>query len=70
MSEKPSWLKSSVQIAFQLGPGLGITGPLPIKLFPFISRIEAWLQFSMKIPGQISAEIECTAISLRWEAPP
>jgi hypothetical protein len=70
MSEKPSWLKSPVQIAFQLGPGLGITGPPPIKLFPFISRIEAWLKFSMKIPGQISAEIECTAISLRWEAPP
>ena len=28
--------------ARQLDPGLGLTGPPPIKVFPFISQIEAW----------------------------
>jgi hypothetical protein len=26
----------------QLGPGLGLTGPPPAIVFPFISQIEAW----------------------------
>src|ERR1700722_15714564 len=42
MSEKPSSLKSPVPIAFQAGPGLGLTGPPPMSLFPFISQIETW----------------------------
>jgi hypothetical protein len=28
--------------ARQLGPGLGLTGPPPINVFPFMSQIEAW----------------------------
>jgi hypothetical protein len=28
--------------ANQLGPGLALTGPPPISLFPFISQIETW----------------------------
>ena len=39
-SEKPSSVKSPVPIAFQAGPGLGLTGPPPIKLFPFISQTD------------------------------
>ena len=27
---------------FQLGPGLGLIGPPPISLLPFISQIETW----------------------------
>src|ERR1700675_3500526 len=42
MSDKPSLLKSPVPIAFQAGPGLGLTAPPPINVFPFISQIEAW----------------------------
>src|SRR3984957_13233880 len=42
MSEEPSLLKSPVPIAFQLGPGFGLAGPPPSKLFPFISQIETW----------------------------
>ena len=41
-SEKPSSVKSPVPIAFQLGPGLGLTGPPPIRLFPFMSQTAAW----------------------------
>ena len=41
MSARPSPLKSPVPIAFQLGPGLGLTGPPPIGVFPFMSQIEA-----------------------------
>ncbi len=41
-SEKPSWLKSPVPIAFQSVPGLGLTGPPPIKVLPLISQIELW----------------------------
>jgi hypothetical protein len=33
---------SQTLTACQLGPGLGLTGPPPIKVFPFISQIEAW----------------------------
>jgi hypothetical protein len=33
---------SQTPTACQLGPGLGLMGPPPIKLFPFISKIEAW----------------------------
>ena len=29
-------------LACQLDPGLGLTVPPPIRLFPFISQIEAW----------------------------
>src|ERR1700733_8034142 len=42
MSEWWSLLKSPVPTAFQVGPGLGLTGPPPIKVFPLISQIEAW----------------------------
>src|ERR1700722_11997449 len=42
MSEWPSSLKSPVPTGFQAGPGLGLTGPPPISLFPFISQIETW----------------------------
>ena len=28
--------------ALQLDPRLGLTAPLPIKVFPFISQIETW----------------------------
>src|SRR6202020_1125052 len=42
MLEWWSSLKSPVPTANQLGPGLGLTGPPPIKVFPFISQIEAW----------------------------
>jgi hypothetical protein len=28
--------------ARQLGPGLGLTGPPPIRVFPFMSQIEVW----------------------------
>ena len=42
MSEWPSPLKSPVPIACQLGPGLGLTGPPPVRVFPFISQIETW----------------------------
>src|ERR1700727_1414937 len=42
MSEKPSWLKSPVPIACQAGPGLGLTGPPPVNVFPCISQIETW----------------------------
>ena len=41
MSEFPSWLKSPVPTAFQLGPGLA-TGPPPILVVPSISQIETW----------------------------
>jgi hypothetical protein len=41
MSESPSPLKSPVPIAFQLGPGLGLTAPTPVRVVPFISQIEA-----------------------------
>src|ERR1700722_6022687 len=41
-SEKPPSVKSPIPTAFQAGPGLGLTGPPPIKLLPFISQIEAW----------------------------
>src|ERR1700729_3755380 len=40
-SEKPSWVKSPVPIAFQAVPGFGLTGPPPVMLFPFISQTEA-----------------------------
>jgi hypothetical protein len=33
-------IKSPVPIAFQTGPGLGLTSPPPIRWFPFISQIE------------------------------
>jgi hypothetical protein len=42
MSDFPSLLKSPVLTAFQLGPGLGLTGPPPMRLVPSISQIEAW----------------------------
>src|ERR1700688_4353531 len=45
MSEKPSWLKSPVPIACQAVPGLGVTGPPPMRLFPFISQTETWPLF-------------------------
>ena len=45
-SEKPSSLKSPVPIAFQLGPGLGLTVPPPVSVVPFISQIEAWPVFA------------------------
>src|ERR1700722_323734 len=41
MSEWPSSLKSPVPIAFQLGPGLAVTGPPPMSLFPSTSQIAA-----------------------------
>jgi hypothetical protein len=41
MSEEPSPLKSPVPTARKLSPGLGLTGPPPIKVFPLISQIEA-----------------------------
>src|SRR5580704_969725 len=34
MSEEPSLLKSPVPMAFQDGPGLGLTDPPPAKVFP------------------------------------
>ena len=40
-SEKPPSVKSPIPTAFQAGPGLGLTGPPPIKLFPLMSQIEA-----------------------------
>ena len=37
------WLVAQVSpTARQLGPGLRLTGPPPINVFPFISQIEAW----------------------------
>ena len=39
MSEWPSPLKSALMIGDQLGPRL-VTGPPPIRVFPFISQIE------------------------------
>src|ERR1700722_8182731 len=42
MSERPASLKSPVPIACQAGPGLGLTGPPPMSLLPFISQIETW----------------------------
>src|ERR1700733_5683495 len=42
MSEFPSWLKSPVPTAFQLGPGLmAPAGPPPIFVLPSISQIDA-----------------------------
>ena len=35
-------IEIAVPIAFQAGPGLGLTGPPPTKVLPFISQIETW----------------------------
>src|ERR1700733_12709014 len=42
MSARLSWLKSPVPIAFQAGPGLALTAPPPVKVFPCISQTEIW----------------------------
>jgi hypothetical protein len=55
--------------ARQLGPGLGFTGPPPIKVFPFMSQIEAWpvlafchrmseLPSPLKSPVPISVQLD------------
>ena len=41
MSVEPPPKKSPVPISVQLGPGLGLTAPPPITVFPSISHIEA-----------------------------
>src|ERR1700733_5018598 len=40
MWARRSWLKPPVPIAFQAGPGLTLTAPPPVKVFPCISQTE------------------------------
>jgi hypothetical protein len=58
-------LNSPVPTARQSGPGLGVTGPPPIRVFPSISQTAAWpLAFCHRISAVIAVGGSAGSLSI------